>query len=161
MSTKSFKNIRKPARQPTAEEIAGFEATGRAARKPHPDAISTETQKSASPETHTSVDVENREPVSLETLLSGDTEPRISVIPETRKSGNAESSGPANTETGEGADPEIRAESEPIVRLTVDLPESAHLRFKAACALSRRTMVQEVRELIEQRTRVLEDQRAR
>lgn len=38
MSTKSFKNIPKPVRQPTAEEIAGFEATGHAGRKLHPDA---------------------------------------------------------------------------------------------------------------------------
>lgn len=43
-----------------------------------------------------------------------------------------------------------------MVRLTIDLPESVHTRFKAACAATRRRMVEEVRLMIEQRTGDLE-----
>lgn len=132
MSSKTFKNVKKPLRQPTAEEIAGFEATGGAARN-------TETRLSA----------------NTATRESRKTGRRVSVSPQTRKSVAAEIHEHANTEISEPAIPE----AEPIARLTVDLPESAHQRFKAACAMSRRTMVQEIRAFIDRRTAELESSR--
>ena len=46
------------------------------------------------------------------------------------------------------------------MRLTIDLPESVHTRFKAACAITRRKMVEEVRGFIERRTAELESEAA-
>ena len=48
--------------------------------------------------------------------------------------------------------------SEPTTRLSIDLPESDHLRFKVACSATKRTMVAEVKELIRIHTVILEKQ---
>ena len=122
MSTKSFRNIRKPARQPTAEEIAGFEVSGRAG-PPHA-AANASTQKTVSAEIRADVKAEIQEPSVAQSRESVDTEAPIPP--------------------------------EPMARLTVDLPETVHLRFKVACARSRRKMVQELRDFIERRTVELE-----
>lgn len=50
------------------------------------------------------------------------------------------------------------AQSEPVKRLSVDLPASAHTRFKTACSATGRKMAAELHELIEQRTQELETQ---
>ena len=42
-------------------------------------------------------------------------------------------------------------------RLSLDLPESMHTRFKTACSATGRKMVSEVQAFIEQRTKELED----
>jgi len=52
----------------------------------------------------------------------------------------------------------VAAQSEPIKRLSVDLPASAHTRFKTACSAAGRKMVAELHELIERRTQELETQ---
>jgi hypothetical protein len=65
-----------------------------------------------------------------------------------------------DTETIEHADTETQ-KPEPMVRLTIDLPEGVHTRFKAACAITRRKMVEEVRGFIERRTAELEGETRR
>jgi len=47
---------------------------------------------------------------------------------------------------------------EPTKRLSLDLPQSVHTRFKTACSATNRKMVGEVQQFIEQRTRELEKQ---
>lgn len=45
---------------------------------------------------------------------------------------------------------------EPIKRLSIDLPASAHQRFKTACSATSRKMSQEIEEFIARRTKELE-----
>ncbi len=45
---------------------------------------------------------------------------------------------------------------EPTKRLSIDLPESVHTRFKTACSATGRKMVGELLDLIEERTSELE-----
>lgn len=45
---------------------------------------------------------------------------------------------------------------EPIKRLSVNLPEGLHTRFKTACSATNRRMVREMLELVERRTAELE-----
>ena len=47
---------------------------------------------------------------------------------------------------------------DPIKRLSLKLPESLHKRFKTACVATNRKMLEEVRMLVEYRTRELEDE---
>lgn len=47
------------------------------------------------------------------------------------------------------------------MRLTIDLTEPAHTRFKTACAMTKRKMVDEVRGFIERRTAELEREAGR
>jgi hypothetical protein len=132
MSRKSFASAPKPVRQPTAEEIEGFEATGR-------PTLSVDT----------------------ETRIPADTSSQASANPEAQLDGKAQSQIHENTEIPEGGNtaPQVPPiPEEPIVRLTIDLPESVHTRFKAVCAATRRKMVQEVRIFIERRTGELESE---
>ena len=46
--------------------------------------------------------------------------------------------------------------AEPIKRLSVNLPESLHKRFKTACSATGRQMIAEIRDLVEHRTEELE-----
>lgn len=57
---------------------------------------------------------------------------------------------------GAGHDKPTAAQSEPVKRLSVDLPASAHTRFKTACSAAGRKMAAELHELIERRTQELE-----
>ena len=45
---------------------------------------------------------------------------------------------------------------EPIKRLSVNLPEGLHTRFKTACSATNRRMVREMLDLVERRTAELE-----
>lgn len=45
---------------------------------------------------------------------------------------------------------------EPSKRLSLDLPQSVHTRFKTACSATGRKMVKELQDYIEQRTSELE-----
>lgn len=47
---------------------------------------------------------------------------------------------------------------EPTKRLSIDLPQSVHTRFKTACSATGRKMVSELQTFIEQRTTELEDE---
>lgn len=66
----------------------------------------------------------------------------------------------ADTATQNDADTETRV-SGPIVRLTIDLSEPTHTRFKTACVMTKRKMVDEVRSFIERRTAELEREAGR
>ena len=54
--------------------------------------------------------------------------------------------------------PDPDPDPEPVKRLSLKLSESLHKRFKTACAATNREMQEEVRKLVEYRTRELEDQ---
>lgn len=47
-------------------------------------------------------------------------------------------------------------EKEPTKRLSLDLPESLHMRFKTACAATNRKMGTEMQQFIERRTEEIE-----
>lgn len=161
-STKTFADMKKPVRRPTAEEIAAFEETGRAIAR---------DRKRAGKAARKSVKAGSRIPVNAQTGEHGNTEShvrvgtenRIAAKPDSHEHGNPVSSEngdtetriAANAETRDSADTETRI-SVPIVRLTIDLPEPVHTRFKAACALTKRKMVDEVRGFIERRTAEIE-----
>jgi hypothetical protein len=155
MSTKSFSEVRKPGRRPTPEEIMAFEETGRA--------IARETRITAKAERHESVKAETSEHGNTETSVDRKQVSQVHANPSlqesylsgSRESGHAGSRVAVEAETMESADTETQ-KAEPTVRLTIDLPESVHTRFKAACAITRRKMVEEVRGFIEQRTAELE-----
>lgn len=51
-----------------------------------------------------------------------------------------------------------RAEPEPIKRLSLNLRESLHTRFKTACSATNRKMATEIQELVERRTEELEEE---
>jgi hypothetical protein len=51
------------------------------------------------------------------------------------------------------------AKTEETRRLSIDLPKSLHVRFKAACAATDRKMIDEVMAFIERRTAELEAQK--
>lgn len=138
-NTKTFADMKKPVRQPTPEQIAAFEETGRALTP-----AKTETRKPSN--------TEIREPV--ETVLHGHGRRALqgSTIADSQSSVKAETRKTATTET---------RISGPIARLTIDLAEADHTRFKVACAMTKRKMVEEVRGFIEQRTVELEGQAGR
>ncbi len=46
--------------------------------------------------------------------------------------------------------------SEPVKRLSLNLPASLHTRFKTACSANNRTMMNELQELVARRTEELE-----
>ena len=59
----------------------------------------------------------------------------------------------AFVKSGAGTD---QPEDEPLQRLSVNLPESLHTRFKAACAQARTKMAAEIIAFVEKRTQELE-----
>lgn len=136
MSKKTFTGTPKPGKQPTLEEIDSFEESG--------CATSPDASRMRFTETQAVVFTDNRDRVNPEM--------RESVKPETQKHRNLQL---WECDVDESLECEA-GETERLVRLTIDLPETAHTRFKAACAASRRKMVQEVRSFIERRTVQLE-----
>ena len=48
--------------------------------------------------------------------------------------------------------------SEPVKRLSLNLPESLHTRFRTACSATNRKMMSEIQELVAHRTEELEEQ---
>ena len=50
----------------------------------------------------------------------------------------------------------VKAKTEPTKRLSLDLPQSLHTRFKTACSATSRKMVNEMQALIASRTEELE-----
>lgn len=59
---------------------------------------------------------------------------------------------------GHGKDNGQKTPAAKGARLTIDLTPDQHTRFKAACTLTRRKMVDEVRQFIERRTAELEEE---
>ena len=49
-------------------------------------------------------------------------------------------------------------EPEPIKRLSINLPESLHTRFRTACSATNRKMIAEIRRFVTRRTKELEDE---
>lgn len=148
--------MKKPVRRPTPDEIAAFEETGKAARALDPALLATETQKTVSHKrnavTGESQGTETQKSVPTEPQIHTDTEASIAVNTETQEQGNRSSrdSEKADSQLSAKAVPHKPANTEtqisvPIVRLTIDLPEPAHTRFKTACAMTKRKMVEEVR----------------
>lgn len=88
-------------------------------------------------------------------MKHGNTENSKDGKPDSRKHGKTATQKSANTEIRESVNMET-LEVEAVVRLTIDLPESTHTRFKTACAMTKRKMVEEVRGLIKRRTTELE-----
>lgn len=183
-STKTFADMKKPVRQPTPEQIAAFEETGKASRALDPALLATETRNPVSPELNPSGDATLREPgnpgsqkpakpqtrksASTDHRKHADTETRISAKPEIQEHGNPYSQEPTKSEsqisvkaqTRQSVNTETRIAA-PIVRLTIDLPETDHTRFKTACAMTKRKMVDEVRSFIQRRTAELEGEAGR
>lgn|GEM_PF-5758090 len=54
--------------------------------------------------------------------------------------------------------PSQEAPTGPTKRLTVDIPEDTHTRFKTVCAKHKTKMVEEIKAFIERRTTELEGQ---
>ena len=48
--------------------------------------------------------------------------------------------------------------AEPVKRLSVNLPQSLHMRFKTVCSATNRRMVGEIVDLVERRTEELEEE---
>jgi len=68
---------------------------------------------------------------------------------------------PTNVETGESANTRVGVttkpvKAEPTRRLSIDLPESWHRRFKIACTRADKKMIDEVTEFIKRRTLEIE-----
>ena len=146
-STKTFADMKKPVKQPTPEQIAAFEETGRAA-----PSVKTETQKPANTEVRERANTEIRAAANPDLREHGTLPSQKSAKTDSQVSVKAEPSKPVNTET---------RISGPVVRLTIDLPESVHTQFKTACAMTKRKMVDEVRRFIEQRIAELEGESGR
>ena len=49
-------------------------------------------------------------------------------------------------------------ESEPIKRLSINLPEGLHTRFRTACSATNRKMITEIRRFVTRRTEELEEE---
>lgn len=142
-TSKTFADLRKPARRPTPEEISAFEETGRAIQRAH-----KVTERA------------DRKAKKAELREHGNTETLIAVDAASREHGNTPAQEPADTAPQNDANTETRV-SGPIVRLTIDLTEPAHTRFKTACVMTKRKMVDEVRRFIERRTAELEREAGR
>ena len=160
---KTFVDMKKPVRRPTPEEIAAFEETGRAMapdRKIAQKPVKAEIRQSANTEILEHADTEISDRVNAESSSSAKADSQEPGSPRSQKSMESVSPIRVDTEPRQPVNTEMQV-SVPLVRLTIDLPESAHTRFKAACAMTKRKMVDEVRGFIEQRTFELEAEAAR
>jgi hypothetical protein len=161
-NTKTFADMKKPARRPTPEEIAAFEETGRVMapdRKIAQKPVKAEIRQSANTEILERADTEISDRVNAESSSSAKADSQAGS-PRSQKSMESVAPIPVNTEPRQPVNTEMQV-SVPLVRLTIDLPESAHTRFKAVCAMTKRKMVDEVRGFIEQRTFELEAEASR
>jgi hypothetical protein len=92
-----------------------------------------------------------------------DTRGHIPSIVETRAPTNVGSMPPTNGGTGRTTNTGLGVttkpgKTEPTRRLSIDLPESWHRRFKIACTRADKKMIDEVTEFIKQRTLELENE---
>jgi hypothetical protein len=130
--SKSFSQAPKPL---SAEVISAFERTG----------AGQDTRSRGSPI------VQNREPTNV-----GDAENTVA-----KQALNVEREAPPNVEMGEPTKTRLGVttkpgKAEPSRRLSIDLPESWHRRFKIACTRADKKMIDEVTEFIKRRTLELE-----
>jgi hypothetical protein len=162
-NTKTFADMKKPVKRPTPEEIAAFEETGRAVapdREIAQTPAKAEIRQSANTEILEHADTEISGRVNAGSSSSAKADSQEAGSPRSQKSVESLSPIRLDTELRQPVNTEIQV-SVPLVRLTIDLHESAHTRFKAACAMTKHKMVDEVRGFIEQRTVELEAEAAR
>ncbi|ABE61461.1 hypothetical protein Nham_0571 [Nitrobacter hamburgensis X14] len=159
--------MKKPVRRPTAEEIAAFEETGRAiardrkfAKKAARKSVKAESRTPVNTQTHEHGNTEIRDRVNAESSFSAKADSREHGNPFSQKHDNTDAQVVVDTEVRHSVNTETRI-SVPIVRLTIDLPEAVHTRFKTACAMTKRKMVDEVRDFIERRVAELEGEAGR
>lgn len=166
-NTKTFAGMKKPVRRPTAEEIVAFEETGRAMarerkfdKKSARKAVEAETlvPVNTKPREHGNTEIRDR--VNAESSPSANPDLQEHGNTVSRQTENTESQIAVNTEARQSVNTEMRIAA-PVVRLTIDLPELTHTRFKAACAMTKRKMVDEVRDFIERRAAELEGEAGR
>ena len=132
--SKSFSQAPKPLPL-TAEVISAFERTG----------AGQDTRGRAAPM------VGNQEPTNVG--RDGNT-----LVTQTL---NVKRLAPTNVETGETANIRVGVttklvKAEPTRRLSIDLPESWHRRFKIACTHADKKMIDEVTDFIKRRTLEIE-----
>lgn len=96
-TSKTFADLRKPARRPTPEEISAFEETGRAIQR---------AQKVTEREGRKAQKAESRENGNTESLIAVDAAPQ--------DHGNTPTQEPANTGTQNDANTETRKHGFPI-----------------------------------------------
>jgi hypothetical protein len=130
--SKSFSQAPKPP-QLTAEVISAFERSG-----------AGQDNRGRIPP-----NVENREPTNV-----GSPNPQPTSV---------EKVTPTNGEMGNPPDAGLgvttkHGKAEPTRRLSIDLPESWHRRFKIACTRGDKKMIDEVTEFIKRRTLELEEE---
>ena len=97
--------------------------------------------------------VENREPTFVGSMKN----------PAEARTTNVEMSPPTNVEMGKSADAGLgistnQGKAERTRRLSIDLPENWHRRFKIACTRADKKMIDEVTEFIKRRTLELEQE---
>jgi hypothetical protein len=134
--SKSFSQAPKPS-QLTAEVISAFERSG----------AGQDTRGRLAP------NVGNPEPTNVG--IRGNA---AAVQPT-----NVERVTPTNVEMGKPSDAGLgvtakQGKAEPTRRLSIDLPESWHRRFKIACTRADKKMIDEVTEFIKRRTLELEQE---
>ena len=136
--SKTFTQAPKPKPQPLADNvIAAFERGG----------------SGQDTKTHISTKVGRREPTEegvVDRTSPARVEPTDVGMGETSYVGTREP-----TKEGKGETPKVE-KAERTRRLSIDLPESWHRRFKTACSRTDRKMLAEVTEFIKRRTVELE-----
>jgi hypothetical protein len=134
--SKSFSQAPKPP-QLTAEVISAFERSG----------AGQDTRGRLPP------NVGSREPTNV----------GVEAIATNLQPTNVERVTPTNVGMGKPSDAGLRVttkqgNAEPSRRLSIDLPESWHRRFKIACTRADKKMIDEVSEFIKRRTLELEQE---
>lgn len=134
--SKSFSQAPKPP-QLTAEVISAFERSG----------AGQDNRARVSP------NVENRKPTNVGDRANAADAP----------SANVQRAIPTDVEMGKATDAGLEVttkagKAEPTRRLSIDLPESWHRRFKIACTRADKKMIDEVSEFIKRRTLELEQE---
>lgn len=134
--SKSFSQAPKPS-QLTAEVISTFERTG--AGQDNRGRIPTNVEKRESTNVGDRTNALNAQPTNVERIQ------------------------PTNVEMGKHSDAGMGVttkpgKAEPTRRLSIDLPESWHRRFKIACTRADKKMIDEVSEFIKRRTIELEQE---
>jgi hypothetical protein len=82
--------------------------------------------------------------------------PQSAVSPEAIEA--FEKGGVGNDKGNKAVKPANSSVQEPTKRLSIDLPETVHQRFKTACSATTRKMTQEIETFITKRTTELEEE---
>ena len=77
---------------------------------------------------------------------------------DTRKPAKSQNLKPTNVGSEDSPVYNAKTEKEATKRLSVDLPQAIHTRFKTACSATGRKMVKEIEDFIRERTEALEEE---